>query len=317
MKNGVLFVLLSTIGLSLKGLWARLAYAEGMDVSGVLFYRSALAAPLLVGGGLWLLRRTGSSKSVGLRALVPSIMMGALFSIGMTCDFQAIAHLGASVSRVILFGFPLLVLAFESIATRRLPRREQFLGFVVAWLGLSAVASGGLSNMPGLSQSGAKVALLWSVASLFLYALYTWLSGRVAKQVGSVRLTMASQLTTGAVLVSFLLYQGGGSPPPAPPLALFWVACMVLVSTVIPYFLITEGIARLGSSDASLLAMGGPVLTVFAGWMVLGEKLSWIQLLGTAAVILGVGLTQRKSAPLEEPVSQRGSAIFMPRLKGS
>lgn len=287
-QSGALFVLLSTVGLALKGIWARLAYAEGMDVGAVLFYRSALSAPLLVVGGLLLLRARGGDE-ISWRALRPAVLLGVMFAVGMTADFQAIAHLGASVSRVVLFGFPLLVLAFESLAARRWPARHQLLAFFVAWLGLAAVASGGLEG-----ASFGAAALLWGVFSLFLYALYVWLSGKVTHTIGSVRLTMVSQLTTGLIVVSFLLMQGRGSPPPLPMAGFGWIALMVVVSTVVPYFLMMEGIRRLGASQASLLAMGGPVVTVGAGWLVLGESMSWIQLVGTAAVMGGVVLSQRQ-----------------------
>lgn len=285
-KLGAVLILVSTAGLALKGIWARLAYETGMDVGAVLFYRSAFSAPLLVGGGLWLLRKQGQAP-LPWRALVPAFLLGALFSVGMTTDFQAIAHLGASVSRVVLFGFPLLVLAFESVEHRRWPAPTQLLGFLVAWLGLAAVASGADPNGTGGITFGPH-ALLWGVASLFLYALYVWLSGKAVHTVGSVRLTMVSQLTTGLIVTAFLLVQGGGSAPPLPSTGLGWIVAMVIVSTVVPYFLMMEGIRLLGSSRASLLAMTGPVVTVAAGWVLLGEHMTWVQLLGTCGVMAGV-----------------------------
>ncbi len=291
--GGALLVLMATFGLALKGIWARLAYGEGMDVSAVLFYRSALSAPLVVLSTWWLLRRgrNENASSLSLRDYVPGALLGAMFSVGMMCDFEAIAGLGASVSRVVLFGFPLVVMLLEAIKRRQLPSRRKLLGFVIAWCGLFAVAQTQDSGPTQFGSDGMSP-LAWGLASMTLYALYVWLSGDISRKLGSVRLTSVSNLTTAAVVVFVIFVAQGGNAPSAPPAGLGWVAMMVLISTVVPYFLMMEGIRRLGSEDASLLAMTGPVLTVVSGWLLLGESLSPTQLMGTAGTLLGVGVAQ-------------------------
>ena len=288
-RTGAILVLLATAGLALKGIWARLAYAEGLDVPGVLFYRSAFSVPLVVLTAVVFLRRTGTA---GLRFsdYVPGILLGAMFSLGMACDFQAIALLGASVSRVILFGFPGVVMLLTAAETRTLPSGRKIAGFALAWLGLLCVAS------PSLSADGRSLfgptGLVWGLASLVFYAIYVWVSGKLSRKLGSVRFTSVSNLSTAAVVLGVVLLSPGGEMPPASTTALGWIALMVVLSTVFPYFLLMEGIRRLGSSAASLLSMSGPVVTVFAGVWFLGESLSSLQVVGTALTILGVGFAE-------------------------
>ena len=291
-SKDVALVVSATAGLSLKGIWARLAYAEGLDVSGVLFYRSALATPLflLVGILLWKRGRfaqanpRSSHRVWGIAAL-----LGAIFSVGMYSDFQAIAFLGAGVSRVILFGFPLVVMGVEGIVQRSPPPRSRVLGYAVAWVGLLCVAGGA----PDLATHDWQSGLLWALASLVLYGLYVASSAPLSRRIGSVPLTIVSSTSTGVVVVSTLLLQNSGLPPSISGAAFGWVSVMVIVSTVVPYFLLTEGIRRLGGSRAGLISMLGPPLTVSVGWLLLDETLSGIQILGTMAVLLGVLLSQR------------------------
>lgn len=291
--QGALLVLSATLGLALKGIWARLAYAEGLDVGGVLFYRSLFSAPLVVLSTWWLLRRGQSAPADPLqfKDYLPGCLLGAMFSVGMVCDFQAIAQLGAGVSRVVLFGFPLVVMLLEGVRKRRLPARHRLVGFACAWLGLAAVATPSGASVTRFGHDGLSP-LAWGLASMTLYAFYVWLSGDLSRKLGSVRLTSSSNLTTAGVVVSVSLLMRQGVLPPAGTQALFWVGVMVVVSTVVPYFLMMEGVRRLGSEDASLLAMTGPVLTVVAGWFLLGESLSLSQCLGTGATLLGVGIAQ-------------------------
>ncbi len=291
--GGTLLVLLATAGLALKGIWARLAYEEGMDVSAVLFYRSALSTPLVVLSTWWLLRRSGQdgTSKLSVRDFVPGALLGAMFSVGMMCDFEAIAGLGASVSRVVLFGFPLVVMLLEAIKHRKLPGPRKLLGFVIAWCGLFAVARTQGSAPTHFGSDGISP-LAWGLASMSLYALYVWLSGGLSRKLGSVRLTSVSNLSTAAVVVGVILVAQRGHAPSVPTAGLGWIAMMVLISTVVPYFLMMEGIRRLGSEDASLLAMTGPVITVVSGWLLLGESLSPVQLMGAAGTLLGVGVAQ-------------------------
>src|SRR5690606_31195634 len=210
--SGGLLVLLATFGLAFKGIWARLAYAEGLSVSGVLFYRSLLSVPFVVGGGLWLLRRSERGQALrqfSWRDYAPGAALGAMFSVGMVCDFEAIAQLGASVSRVVLFGFPLVVLLLDAVSTRSLPNARKMLGFVLAWLGLFLVAlhsGGGVTK----NTDAGLTPLAWGVASMVFYALYVWISGRISKKLGSVRLTSVSNLATAAVVVVAVLIQSAG-----------------------------------------------------------------------------------------------------------
>lgn len=288
-QRGAFLVLLATAGLALKGIWARLAYAEGLDVPGVLFYRSAFSVPLVVLTALVFLRREGHSE-LRFRDHVPGILLGAMFSLGMACDFQAISELGASVSRVILFGFPIVVMLLVAVETRTFPSAHKLVGFGVAWLGLLLVASPGWATAAQAPFGPAGVA--WGLASLVFYAVYVWLSGKLSRTLGSVRLTTVSNLSTAAVVVLVVLVLRGGEPPSASPSALGWVAAMVLLSTVFPYFFLMEGIRKLGAPDASLLSMSGPVVTVLAGVWVLDETLTLPQIFGTALTIVGVGFAQ-------------------------
>jgi len=49
-----------------------------------------------------------------------------------------------------------------------------------------------------------------------------------------------------------------------------------------------EGIKRCGATQASMITLAGPVLTVIAAWLILDETLSSVQTLGASITIMGV-----------------------------
>jgi len=63
---------------------------------------------------------------------------------------------------------------------------------------------------------------------------------------------------------------------------------MAVFSTVIPSYLISEGIKRIGASKVSIIGSLGPVSTIFLSVVLLGEELNRYYFIGGAIIIIGV-----------------------------
>ena len=63
---------------------------------------------------------------------------------------------------------------------------------------------------------------------------------------------------------------------------------MAIISTVIPSYLISEGIKRVGSGNAAIIASVGPVSTILQAAIFLYEPVKALQLLGTGLILAGV-----------------------------
>ena len=73
-----------------------------------------------------------------------------------------------------------------------------------------------------------------------------------------------------------------------------YVAAIVAFSTVLPMFMQSASIARIGASHSVLIGTIGPVLTIFFGWLLLDEPISLAQIAGTALVVAGVLQVSRR-----------------------
>jgi drug/metabolite transporter (DMT)-like permease len=70
-----------------------------------------------------------------------------------------------------------------------------------------------------------------------------------------------------------------------------WLAlAMALFSTVLPIWLSTQALRRIGASRTAIVSSAGPIVTMSLAWLVLGEPVSVSMLAGAALVILGVRL---------------------------
>jgi drug/metabolite transporter (DMT)-like permease len=67
-----------------------------------------------------------------------------------------------------------------------------------------------------------------------------------------------------------------------------------LFSTVLPIWLVTEAIRRLGAPTASMFGSLGPIFTIVLAWALLHEPLELVQLVGAAIVIVAVSRLMRR-----------------------
>jgi drug/metabolite transporter (DMT)-like permease len=73
---------------------------------------------------------------------------------------------------------------------------------------------------------------------------------------------------------------------------------MAIFSTVLPVFLLSFAIRRIGSGSASLIGSIGPVSTIYLAYVFLNERISLLQIAGSALVLAGVlviSLSTKKS----------------------
>ncbi|MFD4183503.1 EamA family transporter [Rhodococcus sp. NPDC058514] len=100
----------------------------------------------------------------------------------------------------------------------------------------------------------------------------------------------ASDATLGAVELAWFV-----------PLAL-----LILVSTVVSYLSGSAAVARIGPTLTSLILLTEVLFAVAASWLLLGESMTPIQILGGAGVLGGIALARVGGAggqrlPLPQP----------------
>lgn len=275
-------VLGATVAFAFKGVVAKLAYATGMGVPAFLVLRFAVAVPLfwlgariLVRGGLGLTRRQW----------VLSSLTGLAFFLAAYTDLTAISLIDAGTSRLVLFTFPVIVIFLNSAIERRRPRLRDVLTFAVTYVGVAMAAlPHGLHALTPTQMQG----FLWALASAVTYAIYLTASQKIMKEIGSARFTAASNSITLLAMVALVGVTPGFDALTFPEVGIFWGVVNAIACTVIPFFLLFEGIRRCGAVRASLLTLSGPVVTAVAAWAILGETLGPIQVAGFAITIASV-----------------------------
>jgi len=280
--QAVIFVMIATVALAFKGVFAKFSYMADMGVDALLLLRFGIAAPLFWVGVYFLARKTAPLSWVQWRAC---IFAGTMFFIATYCDFTAISLIGVSISRLILFTFPMIVMLINSVMNRTAPTAHQWFVFVTTYFGIALVmAPEGLDTFENFDWVGAS----WALACAFSYAAYLVSSQQIMKTLGSVRFTAASGTVTLGIMLAVIPVSAGVENLAFPTEGILWGAAIAVFCTVIPFFMLFEGIRRCGATQASLITLSGPIMTVIAAWLILGETLNAVQILGASITILGV-----------------------------
>lgn len=281
---GVALVTSSAVTLSAKTIFIKLAYRYRVDPIALLALRMAFSLPFFVAIALWHRTRASAGK-IRLRDLVSISALGLVGNyLAAVLDFLGLQYISAGLERLILYLYPTMVIILSMLLFRRPIGRRGAIAMVLSYSGTALV----FLQISGQGQPGAFAGMGLIFGSALAYALYLVGSEHVMTRVGSIRFTAIAMIVASLTCVMEFIATRGVAlldmPTPVYVLAL----AMAIFSTVLPAFLLSAGIRRIGSGPAAMLSMVGPISTIVLASLFLDEPISGQQLAGTALVLGGM-----------------------------
>jgi drug/metabolite transporter (DMT)-like permease len=296
--RGTTLVLLAALFFSTSGTLGKSAMSAGITPEQVAAMRIGLAGLVLLAGVAVVAPR----KLRVRREQLP--VLGGYGLLGVAgvqlLYFVAAGRIPVGIAILLEFVSPVLIALWVRFVRRHRLPRSVWGGIALAMAGLALVAqvwqgvtldAVGLLAGFGAALCSAGYFLLGerAVAGLDALGLVTW--GMV---IGAVAIAFAAPPWTWPVRQLGTPVAFGAWQPPV------WLllTLLVLVATVLAYVCGISSLRHLPASVASVLGLVEPIITTVAAWALLGEELTWVQLLGSAVLLAGAFLVQRKSAVL-------------------
>ena len=258
-------------------IFGKLAYGAGANAGTLLAVRFALAAALF-----WAIV-AARRAAIARRDVVTGLALGACgYAIQAGCYFAALERIDASLLSLLLYTFPTLVAAAAVALGRDRMDGRRLIALALASGGLALVVAG--AGTGSLDPTGAALGL----AAAVVYSAYILISDGIVSRMRPDVLTAlvctgaAIPLTLGSALLGEL------RPGDLTAAGWGWIACLAVVSTVAAIGLFFAGLRRVGPTSASILATVEPLVTVMLAWLVFGETLGPVQLVGGALVLAAV-----------------------------
>lgn len=279
---GVACAILGSIAFSAKTILVKLGYGYGADVWTLLALRMLFALPFFLlmawwAGTMYLTRRDW----LGVAA------MGFIgYYLGSYLDFAGLQYISAGLGRLILYLYPTIVVVMSALFLKQPIRKRHVLSLLLSYTGIALVFKAEIRPGENFSLMLLGVALVF--ASAILTAVYYIVGSRYIQKLGSMRYTAYASIAASCfVLAHFMALHGPARLAVAQEVYAVAII-MALFSTVLPLWLVAEGLRRIGPNQAALVGCIGPVSTMVFGQIFLGEAITPIQLLGAALVLAGV-----------------------------
>ena len=276
--TGIALALTSAASFGVMPVLTKVVYDDGAEPVAILFVRFGLAAVVL----LALARLAGERLPRG-RPLAALAGLGGLGYVSQAlCFFFALERISAGLTSLLLYFYPALVVVLGALLLGDRPRPLA--------AGCVALATVGTFLTIGPVQGGQGAGVALGLAAALVYALYILASSRVTG-VGPFA-TAATVLGAGSVSFGVLSLL---TRPAFPSSASGWwaVVGIAFFGTVVAVTTFFAELALLGPSDTAVVSTVEPVVSVAVAGLVLGERLTPLQLTGGAVVLVAVAVLAR------------------------
>lgn len=300
---------------SLKAVLIKLAYmpGKGQAVSAVdpitlLVLRLGFALPVYILVLLWALRMRPKTSLLRARDVIYTAALGATsYYLCAFLDFTGLQYITAQLERMLLFTYPVFVLILGALFFGRRISVWGVASIVVAYSGIAVIFAGGDISTGANVTLGSALILLTAL----LFATFQLLAVGFIKILGSQLFTCVAMISATVVAsLHFLVVNGGQVSGVFDLPSRIYVLGFLLagLSTLIPSFMVNIALGRIGAQAVAILGMFGPVATIISAVTILGEGFGLIDALGTALVMLGIGVYTLVDKPAKSPPASSDSA---------
>ncbi len=295
-RLGLVFATASAFTFGMSGPLAKALMVAGWSPTAAVAARLAggafvLAIVATIVKPDWVSQAREHAKTVVIYGLFP--VAGA-----QLCYYNAVAHLSVGVAMLLEYTAPVLVIAWVWATTKRRPRGLTLAGVALAIVGIILVLD---------VANGAKadaVGVAWGLGAALCAVCYFMMSDQVTADGSGLH---AITLAAGGLVVATVAIAALGMTGVMPMrfttndavvagITVPWLVPVLLlgvIATAIAYTLGISGVARLRPSFASLVGLAEVLFAVLAAWLLLDERLTVIQIVGGAVVLVGLGLARQ------------------------
>jgi drug/metabolite transporter (DMT)-like permease len=278
---------LGAVFFSTKAIFVKLAFkSTGIDAVTLLTLRMLFSLPFYLVAA-WIGSKKESAVTLTFRQWFFLILLGTFgYYLSSLFDFIGLQYVSAGLERLILFLYPTFSVLINTFLYKTKLNKTQVIALVLTYLGIGIAYIGEMkidTSNPNF-YFGSFMIFLCAIT----YSFYLVGTGRMIPKVGVTRYTAYAMLAaTVGIFIHFLVTKNIQQITFTPTLIGYSIA-LAIIATVLPSFMMSNGMKKIGSNNVSIITSIGPVSTIIQAHFFLGEKIIIPQVIGTALVIIGV-----------------------------
>ncbi|MBX3253221.1 MAG: EamA family transporter [Chitinophagaceae bacterium] len=290
---GFLLALTGAVLFSTKAIIVKVAFSHiRVDALSLLTLRMFFSLPFYISAAWFAARNEPNALTKKQWSYI--FILGVFgYYLSSLFDFTGLQYVTAGLERLILFLYPTFVVLINMLLFGQKITATQKKALLLTYAGI-AIAYWGELNMENNHEN-----FLWGSLLIFLcaitFSIYIAGSGRLIPAVGATRFTSYAMLA--ATVGIFIHYAFAGKTPVADFSTVHagYGVLLAIIATVLPTFMMSNAMKRIGSNNVAIISAIGPVSTIVQAHFILHEHMAAAQWAGTLLVIGGVLLIGWKS----------------------
>ncbi|MDD2586965.1 MAG: DMT family transporter [Syntrophomonadaceae bacterium] len=274
---GTIFILLSALAFATLPIFGKMSYAVGLDPVSANLLRYIFAVIFLA---LYIKLRDRRNKILVISPLI--ITQGVLLTLASLFYFFSLQYISAGLTTIIFFIHPVLVAIMAIIIFKEKYKFRLLVAFVLAIAGIVLI-SGTTQTLDINYLKG----LVFSLVSSIFYAIYSIIGQKTVANNDTLTLTCSlsiiAAVATGVYYlphIDFLFHITLNQ--------MLITAVMAIINTWLAVIFFLNGIKKIGASRGSLISSAEPPFCVILAFLMLGEKLTILELIGSVLVFVSV-----------------------------
>lgn len=287
--RSIIYILLSGMLWGCMGLFVRVLNKQGIASMDIVFLRAIVTAVAMV---IYLFIFHRRMLKIHWKDFWCFLGTGiASITFFNFCYFKAIMMTSLSVAAVLLYTAPAIVMILSYILFREAFTVRKVIAIVMTFFGCMLV-----TGMLGQQQAITTTGLLYGLGAGLGYAFYSIFS-RYALEKGyhSLTITCYTFIVTTVVSVFFTNVTKVSMVVFSSPLYVMLTVALGLICTVAPYLLYTLGLQEVDNSHAAIIASIEPVTATVLGFVVFGENITVVKMMGMILVLGGMAVCNKKA----------------------
>ena len=283
-KYFIIFIgIMGVVLFSAKAVMVKLAYQYNVSPVNLLMFRMLFALPFY--SIMIIIYKPEASHKRTKNDYITLFLFGFVgYYLASFFDFWGLEYIKASIERVILFIYPTIVIVLSKLFLKRPISRVQIIAIVLTYIGVVIAFWDDFSIQGEAFLIGAILIFL----SALTYASYLVGSDWLIPKFGVITFTSYAMIVSCVcVVVHYTIFERTSLI--GYHQNVYWLGlAMAFLSTVVPSYLVSWTIKKMGASDFSILGSLGPISTIILASIFLEEKITILQIIGTLIVISGI-----------------------------
>ncbi|SEE55213.1 EamA domain-containing membrane protein RarD [Tenacibaculum sp. MAR_2010_89] len=290
--SGVFLGVLGIVMFSSKAVMVKMAYQYNVSSIHLLLFRMLFSLPFYIIILLLDNRKREVKVILKNKDYLWLFFFGFIgYYLASYFDFLGLQYIEASLERIILFVYPTLVLLINRLFFKEKVTKHQVWAILLTYIGVVLAFGSGSQVFDYTLLLGGVLVFL----SALTYASYLVGSGWLIPRFGVKTFTSYAMIVSTICVVIHYLLVDRTSIFIYPKEVYYLGFLMAIIATLIPSFLVSYAIQKIGASNFSILGSIGPFSTIVLAIIFLNESMSFWQFIGAIIVVVGVRIVVKKN----------------------